>query len=403
VSQSTVSAASLKPYPTFPLTPHRASNQWCKRHRGHFHYFGKLTDWQKALAKYERNWPYIITGREPPPDNDGRLTIAELGDSFLNRKLDSLDAGEITQRTFGEYRQTTDCIVAVFGKDRAVESLTPEDFAILRAKLAEKRGPVSLGNAVQRCRTVFKHAWDNRLIDRPVHFGSSFDKPPVKAVRKARAEKGPQLFTAAELRKLLKSAEPVMRAMLLLGVNAGLGNTDVANLQESHVDLSGGWLSYPRPKTGIPRRAKLWPETAKAIRAALKVRREPRDPADAGIVFLTRWRRRFVRPAEKGSDLDAIVPEFAKLLKAAKVSNGRGYYCCRRTFQTVAEEACGDFPAISHVMGHAPRLGDMAATYRQRISDERLERVADAVRGWLFGSQAEKVKAPGRPRLKVVG
>lgn len=98
---------------------------------------------------YERDWPFIITGREPSPEDGSRLSVAELRDAFLNAKLDAPNAGEITSRTFGEYQATTDVIVAVFGKPRAVEGLTPEDFATLRAKLAEKRGPVSLGNAIE--------------------------------------------------------------------------------------------------------------------------------------------------------------------------------------------------------------------------------------------------------------
>ncbi len=39
--------------------------------------------------------------------------------------------------------------------------------------------------------------------------------------------------------------------MLLLGINVGLGNADVAKLPVSAIDLEAGWLTYPRPKTGI--------------------------------------------------------------------------------------------------------------------------------------------------------
>jgi hypothetical protein len=50
----------------------------------------------------------------------------------------------------------------------------------------------------------------------------------------------------------------------------------------------------------------------------------------------------------------------------------------------VADE-CRDQPAVDFVMGHADP--SMAGHYRERISDERLQAVADHVRGWLFGGR----------------
>ena len=54
---------------------------------------------------------------------------------------------------------------------------------------------------------------------------------------------------------------------------------------------------------------------------------------------------------------------------------------------------CGGFdqPAVEVVMGHTPASNDMAAVYRQRVNDERLEAVADHVRKWLF---------PRKPKAK---
>ena len=43
-----------------------------------------------------------------------------------------------------------------------------------------------------------------------------------------------------------------MRAMILLAVNGGLGNTDGA--MPKALDLRGKWLDYPRGKTGVSRR-----------------------------------------------------------------------------------------------------------------------------------------------------
>ena len=55
----------------------------------------------------------------------------------------------------------------------------------------------------------------------------------------------------------------------------------------------------------------------------------------------------------------------------------------RRSFGTVAGEAL-DQPAVNLVTGHTQHANDMGARYRQRIRDERLEKVADHVRKWLW-------------------
>jgi hypothetical protein len=45
--------------------------------------------------------------------------------------------------------------------------------------------------------------------------------------------------------------------MMLLGLNAGFGNNDCAALPISALDLDAGSVDFPRPKTGIARRAPL--------------------------------------------------------------------------------------------------------------------------------------------------
>lgn len=70
--------------------------------------------------------------------------------------------------------------------------------------------------------------------------------------------------------------------MILLACNAGYGNTDLSTLPKAAVDLDGGWVTYARPKTGAPRRAKLWGETIQTIRSVLAKRRD-----DGPTVFIT--------------------------------------------------------------------------------------------------------------------
>ena len=93
--------------------------------------------------------------------------------------------------------------------------------------------------------------------------------------------------------------------MILLGINAGLGNADVGRLHERHLNLKTGWLDFPRPKTAVNRRAWLWPETIASIKEAIKQRPAPATKAEAGLVFLrTNGHRWFVEqtlPAPKNS------------------------------------------------------------------------------------------------------
>ena len=81
---------------------------------------------------------------------------------------------------------------------------------------------------IQCVRAVFKHAFDAGLIDTPVRFGPGFKGPSKKTMRLHRARQGPQLFTAEEIRRLLDAAGTSMRAMMLLGINCGFGNSDIA-------------------------------------------------------------------------------------------------------------------------------------------------------------------------------
>jgi integrase len=155
--------------------------------------------------------------------------------------------------------------------------------------MAKKWGHHRLGTTLQYIRSLFKHAFEVALIPTPVRVGPGFKRPTKNTMRLHRAEHGPKLFTAYELCRILAAAGPAIRAIVLLGVNAGIGNSDCANLPLSALDLERGWIDYPRPKTGIPRRCPLWPETVQALREALARRPEPKQEEDAGLVFITKY------------------------------------------------------------------------------------------------------------------
>ena len=238
-----------KPHPDFPLTPN-GNGQWSKKVRGKVYYFGPWADPEPRCNA--GCIPRMFVGGQKPRPKDGGFTIKDLCNAFLTSKQAQLQSGEITTRTFYVYNRVTDRVVATFDRTRLVEDLTPEDFGELREQLAAKMGPVALGNEISRTRVLFNFAFDNHHISRPVRFGALFKRPSKRVLRQERNKRGVRMFEQAEIRKLLAAADPQLKAMILLGINCGFGNTDCSTLPQAALDLDAGWVDFPAPKPRLP-------------------------------------------------------------------------------------------------------------------------------------------------------
>lgn len=256
-----------KPRPDFPLFPH-ATGRWAKKVRGKLHYFGKVADdpdGQKALGQWLDQKDALLAGRTPRVKTEG-FTVHKLVNRFLEAKRHLVDTHEITERTFAELFATCQRIGDNFGWDRLVVDLAAEDFDRLRRQIAKQWGPLRLGNEIQRVRSLFKFGFEAGVIEQPVRYGATFKKPSRKVLRLERAKKGPRMLEAADLRRVIDKAGVPLKAMILLGLNCGFGNADVASLPTKALDLKGGWVDYPRPKTGVPRRCPSGPKPSRPSR-----------------------------------------------------------------------------------------------------------------------------------------
>ena len=177
-----------------------------------------------------------------------------------------------------------------------------------------------------------------------------------------------------------------LKAMLLLGINCGFGNADCGNAARCPPWIWTAADRLPRPKTGIPRRCPLWPETVEAHPGS-KRHRAPgrRNPDDAGLVFITPMRR------AAGTRTRSTNPSAGKrqITRGLGITarTGLGFYTLRHTFRTIADEA-KDQPAADFIMGH--EVQHMSSVYRETISDARLKAVTDYVRAWLFPPKTDK-------------
>jgi integrase len=321
--------------------------------------------------------------------------------------LQKLDAGEISARWFKDCRTAVEGFARFVGANRAVSDLSPEDFLRFRQKLirtglssnGKSQGVCALTRTITIIKMIFNYAYEVDLIDKPLKYGKAFEKPSAGLKRKSRQaielENGKRLFEPAEIRGLLGVAAMPLRAMILLGINAGFGNTDCARLPVKAVDFDSAVIEFDRPKTGIERTAPLWSETVEALRQALAERPKPVDVGADKLVFLTVFGRSWVREhVHRGPDgtvervalTDAIGEEFGKILrKLGMKRKGIGFYTLRHTFRTWADEV-RDQHAIHRIMGHV--IPGMSGVYVEKIELNRLRAVVGHVRARLFSEQA---------------
>ena len=356
-----------KPYPDFPLTPRR-DGRWCKKIRGKVHIFAG--NWEEALDEYKRVAEYLHRGEEPPdPTDPDQLRVVDLCNHYLTYKNDLVSSGELSPISFRDYKRVAKRVIEFFGRDTPVGTLKPFRFTRLRAHMATTMGPVALRNEIARIRMMFKFGFEQDLCP-AVKFGPTFKAPPKRVMRASRAKKT-RTFSPEEIHLLIQHAKPQMKAMILLGINCGCGNSDCGKLEWPN--LKGDWLLYPRPKTGVYRKAKLWPETLCAI-AEIEKKHDR-------IVFISSHGNPWC-DSETANNL--VSKAFIRLLKKLELYRlwETGFYSLRHTFATVAREV-GDDEAVKMVMGHVDD-SMLSEHYTDRFPDKRLIQVASHVRDWLF-------------------
>ena len=388
-----------KPHPDFPLFPH-PNGYWAKKVRGKTEYFGRIDDDPKgelALKEWVENKDLLLIGRRRRVSVTDALTVADLANRFLTWKRTQYNAGDIHLLTLRNWYKICAQVVEQFGAKTAVEDLGPDDFGSLidsRTGNAPRTRRAFIGSV----RGLFSYAYnaDQRLISTPVLFGAAFRKPKLPRRQNGQEGKG-RVLTSDQIRKIIWISKPPLRAMVLLGINCGFGNTDCATLTFGNLDLESGWHTHPRPKTDVYRRCPLWGETVAAIQDWLKMRPKPADRSYADLVFLTRNGLPYIRASARAlaslaaGNLDHLLTQdsirtqiHAMLCGLGIKRNGLSFYSLRHTFETIGG-AAKDQIAVDAIMGHiTPGMG---TNYRDSVDDDRLRAVSDHVHAWLFPSE----------------
>ena len=362
-----------KPSKNFPLFAH-SRGYWCKKWKGKQYNFGPWDDPQGALRAWKEFEAKHVLGISPSAARDGAVTLRQMVNQFLDGKQRKVDRGDLSPRTLNQYIESAKWFVPTMGAERLVETIGPADFTRVRHDFPGHWGIVFSDARIMHVRTMFKWAYDNDVIDKPVKYGSDWSKTPKKKARLQKQTQHAKEFTRQETLDLIDAAPMQIKAMILLGLNAGYGNLDCARLKTT--DIKGVWLNVPRGKTGEKRRCWLWKETRDAIKAVMKEHdgEEPLFKTAAGNLWV-----------DEDTGRNNLTKEFLKLRKAAGCNRkGVGFYSFRHMTETIASDAQvkNVQPVVNLIMGHDD--GTMASNYRESISDARIKAVCQHVRKWLY-------------------
>src|SRR5262249_16383816 len=137
---------------------------------GKIHYFGPLDDPDAALARWLEQKDDLLAGRVPRAKQPEGLTLHQLCNRFMEFKEARVTTGELSQRSWMEYRRTCSQLMQTFGKERLITDLRTEDFEKYRLAISKKWGPWRLTTEIQRVKCLFKYAYDAELLEKPIKF-----------------------------------------------------------------------------------------------------------------------------------------------------------------------------------------------------------------------------------------
>lgn len=415
-----------KPRADFPLFPNN-NGKWCRKvwdrtaKKNVAYYFGSWADdpkGERALKDWLERKDGIHAGldRLRVPTLAASMTLGELAKKYLTVRNNDLLAGHLSDEQFKDYTRDLLAFTGLVGVSAQVEALTPEHFAKYADHLRNKSsvsdptarglGPHAFKRTVANIKAMFNYAAGEGWIKSPA-FGNAFKAPDttpegLALVKMRRGEKVEELiYEPDQIAAVLKIARRTFRAMLLLGLNGGMGPSDIGRLKWEDIDFGSGRLSTYRGKTGVRREFYLWKKTRKALLALTR---------KGELVFYTRNGKAYVRRERVMKDgrvskvrvTNAITGPFGELLKRAKVA-GLTFYNLRHTYRTHADN-CVDTAAVDRTMGHA--LKGAARNYRRKpLELARLKRVAMTVHKRVF-PKPKNVKATPQtvqPALRIVG
>jgi integrase len=310
---------------------------------------------------------------------------------FLAQVKVQVQAGERAVSTLRGLEIGTDAFLAFYG-DRPISGINREAWAGYYAHLAAMKTSSTTKDNVQKVAMQFLR-WladndDDFVL--PKNFGSKM----LRFTRNNDTTKLDLLYSAPEIKTMLRTLPPRYRACVLLGLNCAFTSGDIAALLKSEVDLVKGRIIYQRVKTkrrkGPVINYKLWPATIKALKQA---------QSDHPTLFFQTRTGRPLKTTELGTTgkprtWDIIAVAWKRLRKNKKVPDKPLKYL-RKTGATALSQNPLYAPLVLAYLADKP--GGILANYV--VQKGRINKFFDEAIDWL-GSEFGVVSRPAKQKPK---
>ncbi|ADB15131.1 hypothetical protein Psta_0443 [Pirellula staleyi DSM 6068] len=259
-----------------------------------------------------------------------QTTIAGLVDAYISAKRALANAGAISRqmlieyehnaRFFGEWATQTGTI-----HTDSIDSGCLERYRqfILRlknpafAKRAETAplGRLTIRKRLARLKSLIEWAYETEQLAMLPRNLKGLAKLRLENHEEAEKTADELFWTVEEVRELFAAATQRTKLYILLAVNCGYTQTDIATLRHAHIDWQTGVISRPRHKTKGKQVHKLWPSTLELLKA--EATKPDKKQQSSGLVLLGENRLPLLYHSDTTtSKQDTIRLAFSVLLKS---------------------------------------------------------------------------------------
>jgi len=297
---------------------------------------------------------------------DRPITIQELVNQFLEHRKGQIgdDREGISIAMYADDKYQLEAFAAYCEKQKKTslaDVVRPDFLDQHKASAKAACSAVTLWHVVKAVKRLLVWGWKHDRLD-------ALPRNLDDYAHVERPKPTPKFFTADEVKGMYAQASPRMKLYILLALNGGFTQVDIATLTHPMIDWATGIIRRDRNKTGVPQGCKLWPLSLSLLKD------QATKPSRDNLVLLSDEGNPLVYETinpetGKHSKVDSIRSAFNRLKGKCKMKNGRSFKVFRKTgADTLAKQYQSEPHLLDLYLAHA--ANGMRKHYATQYFDE---------------------------------